>query len=104
MINQVSTLGCYPLGKSPYGCEEMAGNVWEWTRSAYQENYPANHSEWQDRNARKQKDAVRRVLRGGAFNLNVNFVRCAACHYYSPDARYLNFGFRVVLCPHTSER
>ena len=103
-VNGVSTPACYPLGKSPYGCEEMAGNVWEWTRSAYQENYPANQSEWQDRNARKQKDAVRRVLRGGAFANYDYGVRCAARLYYSPDYRFNLIGFRVVLCPHTSER
>ncbi|MCX7099594.1 MAG: SUMF1/EgtB/PvdO family nonheme iron enzyme [Methylococcales bacterium] len=103
-IYQVSSLGCYPSGKSPYGCEEMAGNVWEWTRSAYQENYPSNHREWQGRNARKQKGAVRRVLRGGAFDDTAAYGRCAARYYITPYNRNYDFGFRVVLCPHTSER
>jgi iron(II)-dependent oxidoreductase len=102
-IGTVSAVGCYPLGRSLYGCEEMAGNVWEWTRSAYEKNYPVKQSEWLKRNDRAQKNA-RRVLRGGAFLNSGNFVRCAARRNYAPGARGDHFGFRVVLCPHTSDR
>jgi formylglycine-generating enzyme required for sulfatase activity len=98
-INQVSTLGCYPLSKSPYCCEEMAGNVWEWTRSAYEENYPVKHSEWQKRNDRAQKN-VRRVLRGGAFYFDGSALRCAARLYYNPGSRSGGVGFRVILSPY----
>jgi len=97
-IGSVSIPGCYSLGKSPYGCEDMVGNVWEWTRSAYQESYPGNPGEWQQRNDREQK-SVRRVLRGGAFNNYDHYVRCAARADDSPGGRDDNLGFRVVLSP-----
>lgn len=73
-----SSVGDYPSGKSPYGCDDMAGNVWEWTSSYYDE------------------DKTRYVLRGGSWFSNAVFARCALRFRNLPVTRYLIIGFRCV--------
>ena len=97
-LNATSAVGCFPGGASPYGCEELSGNVWEWTRSLYADYpYPPEGTE-----CRRREDPAatgRRVLRGGAF-LNVAWnARCAYRLDFSPDDRDDVFGFRVVASP-----
>ena len=95
-IGSTNSVGCFPNRISPYGCEEMSGNVWEWTRSLYRE-YPYNPGdECENLDASKESP---RVLRGGAFDVNIWFVRCAFRYRYNPNFRYDDFGFRLVVSP-----
>ncbi|MEZ4726427.1 MAG: SUMF1/EgtB/PvdO family nonheme iron enzyme [Caldilineaceae bacterium] len=84
-------VGSYPVGASPYGILDMAGNIWEWTASIWldsYENYVTQIENSSDNN-------LRRVLRGGGFR-DVEFVRCAARSWDLPTQRYRDLGFRVV--------
>jgi len=96
-IGVTSAVGCFPGGKSPFGVEDMSGNVWEWCLSKY-EKYPYKD----DRRNRIDKSRDSRVVRGGAFYLNVGSVRCAFRYGRSPPTRYDYSGFRVVFSPSTS--
>ena len=83
---------------SPYGNEEMSGNVWEWTRSIY-ESYPYPEQGEKRQQREDLKAEGRRVLRGGSFGTDQSYVRCAARRDAAPDARGDDGGFRIVLSP-----
>ena len=92
-VNATSAVGCFPSVHSPYGAEDMSGNVWEWTRSL-REPYP-----YVSKDAREDLDSKGdRVLRGGAFDGSQDNARCAY-RGYGPNNRsdYLGFRLAVVL-------
>jgi formylglycine-generating enzyme required for sulfatase activity len=97
-IGRVSPVGCYAAGASPYGCEELSGNVWEWTRSR-SEPYPYPEDA-AGRAARENPSGpARRVFRGGAFNNNRRHARCSYRLDLDPDYRSNNAGLRLCLSP-----
>ncbi len=95
-IGGTSAVGCFPGGTSPYGVEEMSGNVLEWCATKWQDSY----SSYRDDNDPAGRDP--RVLRGGAFYYNAGYVRCASRNWYYPLGRYRSVGFRIVLAPRLS--
>lgn len=99
-IGRPSTVGCFPGGESPFHCEEMSGNVWEWTLSPYQ-GYPYRLRD--RREVVKENSEERRGVRGGAFFNSSRDVRCAYRSWDVPDAQSANMGFRVVAAPFSSD-
>ena len=87
---------------SPFGVEEMSGNVWEWTRSLWgsdgaRPDYGYPYARRDGREDKQAGDTVARVLRGGAFYRKRKFARCAARGRYLPRPRHGGIGFRLVL-------
>ncbi|MEM6648532.1 MAG: SUMF1/EgtB/PvdO family nonheme iron enzyme [Bacteroidota bacterium] len=99
-IGATSAVGCFPQGQSPYGAEELSGNVLEWSRSRWEEKYPYPKCSSRALHKREALESgSRRVLRGGAFDNIRQNVRAAFRLYNFPNYRDLSVGFRVVLLP-----
>jgi formylglycine-generating enzyme required for sulfatase activity len=99
-IMTTSAVGCFPAGVSPYGLEDMSGNVWEWTRSVWGAYpYPSDPSSQQAREYLEAREGVRRVRRGGAFFSSPRSVRCSVRLGSGPYPHGGGMGCRVVIRP-----
>lgn len=83
-------VGSLREGASPYGCMDMAGNVYEWTANWYGA-YEGNTK------ITTEYGQVYRVLRGGSFLTGQFDLRCARRHYAKMDAARSDYGFRCAL-------
>ncbi len=78
-ILRTSPVAMYPLGVSqPFGLMDLAGNVWEWTNSWYDESQSV------------------RVLRGGSWGLYQVSARCRIRLRGDPRYSSRDLGFRLV--------
>lgn len=80
-------VGAIPQNVSPYSCYDMAGNIWEWTTSEYNEQFPGFH-----------------VVKGGSWGYSPQHTasNCrSACSVTTPSVEYRaqGTGFRVIIEP-----
>jgi formylglycine-generating enzyme required for sulfatase activity len=86
----------FPVGTykaNPFGLYDTAGNAAEWVEDCWNDDYhksPTNGLPWVTGQCRL------RVLRGGSFDSESEYVRSNSRFRYDIDVRYSGNGFRVV--------
>lgn len=100
-FNDSCTVGLFPKGRSPYGCYDMAGQIWEWCSTLWGEDmaspsfqYPYRNDGREDANA---APSIRRVLRGGCFSSGKLKACCTYRGSLEPDGFWRGNGFRIVV-------
>ncbi len=87
--NWTSPVGSFPA--NDYGLYDMAGNVWEWCSSLYKP-YPYKREDGRENFSASEP----RVLRGGSWVNNPQYVRCALRDNDGPANRVNGVGFRCA--------
>ena len=88
-------VGSYPLGASPYGVLDMAGNVEEWVNDWYSLAY-YNQAEASGLNPQGPPSGTERVLRGGSWAYMPFFARTVHRRSLAPDQQSITAGFRCA--------
>jgi sulfatase modifying factor 1 len=88
-----------PQGDSPYGCQDMAGNAWEWCLNKYRP-YPYNKDDGREDETDSDDDQtesfINRAVRGGSWHEDRWVSRVPGRGRTSPDFRDCYLTFRVV--------
>lgn len=86
-----SPVGSFPLGISPFGMEDMAGNVWEWC-SDFVEPYKGKPKI----NPRGPASGAQRIYRGGSWKSRFHTLRATTRGSNVPTYSCNDLGFRIV--------
>ena len=84
-------VGSYPSGASPYGVQDMAGNVQEWTDTHYMSyHYPPD--------AKHEHELLSLVIRGGSWHNEPQSARAACRHIidHPLNKHFPSLGARLV--------
>jgi formylglycine-generating enzyme required for sulfatase activity len=95
-VGDTAQVGSYPLGASPYGALDMAGNVWEWVNDWYDSGY---YSVSPNSNPPGPETGTYGVLRGGFWVSIGGYLRVANRYNDNPALQSNGIGFRCVALP-----
>jgi ergothioneine biosynthesis protein EgtB len=89
----VAQIGAFPAGQNSYGCQQLIGDVWEWTTSDYVP-YPGFKSEFDEYNDKWFVN--QKVLRGGSFATPQSHIRSTYRNFFHAHERWMVSGFRCA--------
>ncbi|MFQ5673295.1 MAG: SUMF1/EgtB/PvdO family nonheme iron enzyme [Nitrospinales bacterium] len=79
VLGRTSAVTEFDKGKSSYGCQDMAGNVWEWCVQPFASKY-----------------TTQKILRGGSWLNYLVHAKCTFRNSFDPAERYPTVGLRCV--------
>ena len=88
---ETAPVGSFPRGASPFGIEDLSGNVFEWCLDTY-EPYKGKEV----LNPRAAQKSRQRVYRGGSWKSRMSSLRATARAFNEPAYLANDVGFRVV--------
>jgi formylglycine-generating enzyme required for sulfatase activity len=86
----------YRSSASKYGCQNMAGNVWEWVHDYFSPEYIP---ELEEDNPTGPTEGKQRILRGGSFKTSYFQGRTTSRFALEPDRSQIDLGFRIAADP-----
>jgi len=90
-----SPVGDRPDGRSAIGCEDLLGNVWEWTADCF-EGYPRFEPFPYSGYSQAYFDGRHYVVKGGSWATRAPVLRPTFRNWYMPHIRQILVGFRCV--------
>lgn len=85
-------VGSFPGGASPYGAQDMVGNVWQWTSTRWSP-YPYRADDGRE----DSSQTVERVTRGGMFAFGAAVSRANVRNKLDANSKALSVGFRCAM-------
>jgi formylglycine-generating enzyme required for sulfatase activity len=86
-------VGAFPRGRSPFGVDDLAGNVWEWVEDWFDARFYARSPVHDPVNS---LGTLRKVIRGGGWGNDAAGLRSTLRHANPPDIGLSMVGFRCA--------
>ena len=92
-LGRPAPVGLFPLGATPEGIQDLAGNVLEWVADWYAPDYYARSPR---ANPQGPEGGAHRVVRGGCWIVGPWCLRGAVRSRLEPEDRLVTLGFRCA--------
>ncbi|MDA0840672.1 MAG: SUMF1/EgtB/PvdO family nonheme iron enzyme [Planctomycetota bacterium] len=86
----------YKSTDSGYGCQNMAGNVWEWVQDYFNPDHPW---ELEEDNPTGPAEGKQKIIRGGSFKTLYFQGRTTSRYALEPEKSQIDLGFRIASDP-----